>query len=70
MIRKIEMHIELTKEEANAISELVRMLDGCPIGLSKADYVDIFRAIDSRQKDPGVTDDFYKICIDYAEEEE
>ena len=65
MNRKIIMNIEVTKEEANVISELLEMLDNCPITLSDAGYVDVLRTIAHRENDTCIDDDFYKVCIEY-----
>ena len=70
MNRKITMCIEVTKEEANVISELLEMLEKCPIPLSDAGYADVLRTIARGENDTCIDDDFYKICIEYERDEQ
>ena len=68
---KIEMHIEISNEEMSVISKLLGILEwGCPFPLSNERYADIFRAIAHRETDIEIDDGFYRVCIEYEENEE
>lgn len=67
MTSNTEFTIEVTKEEADVISELFGILEGCPIALDDHDYCEIIRSIANRSTVPDLNDAVY---IRYGGEED
>lgn len=68
MISNTNVVIRISNREAKVISELLNILEACPIELSNDDYVDIIRAIAQGCEDTDIDRYGDSLVIEYEEE--